>query len=187
MKKVFLLAIVIIFTACKPSVVISNTPNSNNNAVQEKNKPIIKEMLVGKIMKSELQLDPFVTWFNPGERDYTPKPATIAALKKISKEDLTITIFMGTWCSDSQTQVPRFYKILTEMEFDTNNLTLIAMTKDKTTPEKYEQALKITNVPTFIFYKKGTELQRIVESPVETLEEDMLKILSGMPYKHTYE
>jgi thiol-disulfide isomerase/thioredoxin len=186
MKRVFLLAIIIIFMACKPSVV-SNTPNDNDTAVQEKNKPIIKEMLVGKIMKSELQLEPFVTWFNSGERDYAPKPATIAALKKISKEDLTITVFMGTWCSDSQAQVPRFYKILNEIEFDTNNLTLIAMTKDKTTPEKYEQGLKITNVPTFIFYKKGAALQRIVESPVETLEEDMFKILSGMPYKPTYE
>jgi thioredoxin-related protein len=40
-------------------------------------------------------------------------------------------------------------------------------------------SLKITNVPTFIFTdKKGKEVGRITERPTETLEKDMLKVLT---------
>jgi len=50
-----------------------------------------------------------------------------------------------------------------------------------------EKDLNITNIPTFIFYKNGKEMHRIVESPMESLEKDMLKIITGQPYKHAYE
>jgi hypothetical protein len=60
------------------------------------------------------------------------------------------------------------------------------MTREKNTPQNYEEGLGITNVPTFIFYKDGKELNRIVEFPIEDLESDMLKILQGEPYKHAY-
>ena len=61
------------------------------------------------------------------------------------------------------------------------------MTRDKTTPQKYEENLNITNIPTFIFYKDGQELNRIVEFPIEDLETDMVKILNEEPYKHAYD
>jgi hypothetical protein len=49
-----------------------------------------------------------------------------------------------------------------------------------------EDGFDITNVPTFIFYRNGKEINRIVESPVISLEKDMLSILAGEVYKHTY-
>ena len=61
------------------------------------------------------------------------------------------------------------------------------MDRDKKTPTGSATKNSITNVPTFIFYKDGKEVHRIVESPVEFLEDDMLAILSGAAYKHTYE
>jgi thiol-disulfide isomerase/thioredoxin len=145
-----------------------------------------KEMLVGKITKSDLLQEPFAIWFKTGEESYKPKATAIDLLKKI-KQDYTISIFMGTWCGDSKEQVPHFYKIMTAIDFDLSKTTLIAVNREKTTPEKYEGGLNITNVPTFIFYKNGKEIKRIVETPVETVEEDMLKILTAQPYKHQYE
>jgi thiol-disulfide isomerase/thioredoxin len=94
---------------------------------------------------------------------------------------------MGTWCEDSQHQVPGFYQVLEQLKFDEKQVSLIIVDRTKTTPDHLEKDKNITNVPTFIFYKNGKELQRIVESPVESLEKDMLKIVSGQPYKHTYE
>ena len=94
---------------------------------------------------------------------------------------------MGTWCEDSQNQVPRFYKILQQLDFNLKKVQLITVDRSKKTPENLEAGLNITNVPTFIFYKNSTEIQRIVESPVETLENDMLKILSNQEYRHTYQ
>ena len=61
------------------------------------------------------------------------------------------------------------------------------MDRDKKTPTGSATENGITNVPTFIFYKDGKEVNRIVESPVEFLEDDILAILSGSDYKHTYE
>ena len=60
------------------------------------------------------------------------------------------------------------------------------MDRNKTTPDTYENGLNITNVPTFIFYEKGVEINRIVESPIKSLEEDMLEILTGSSYKPNY-
>jgi len=42
-------------------------------------------------------------------------------------------------------------------------------------------ALKIERVPTFIVYDGIKELGRIIETPAETLEEDLLMILSAKP------
>jgi hypothetical protein len=39
--------------------------------------------------------------------------------------------------------------------------------------------LKIEFVPTFIFFKNDVEIGRIVEAPTESLEIDMVKILTG--------
>ena len=144
------------------------------------------DMLVGKHDKKALLKTPYNLWFQPNYENYKPNTATLSELKKHT-EGVTITVFMGTWCEDSQHRIPEFYKVLDAIGFDTEKVTLIMVDKSKTTPEKFENGLNITNVPTFIFYKNGKELHRIVESFMESAEKDMLKILSRQPYKHTYE
>lgn len=179
MKKVILLlAITTSLTGCKAQtkpIMTSETTTVQTN-----------EMLVGKQSKEELLKLPYNLWYNPNYENYKPSTATLAELKK-HLNDVSITVFMGTWCEDSQQQVPGFYKILETLQFDNSKVTLITVDKSKTTPELFEKGLNITNVPTFIFYKNGKELHRIVEHPVETLEKDMLKIVTGQPYRHAYE
>ena len=41
------------------------------------------------------------------------------------------------------------------------------------------EGLDINFVPTFIFYKAGEEIGRIIEMPYETLEKDMLELVSA--------
>lgn len=102
-------------------------------------------------------------------------------------KEYTITIFMATWCEDSDEQVPEFYKILENADFPLSKVKQIAMDRDKTTPEQFEKGLNITNIPTFIFYKNGKEVNRIVESPRISLEQDIIDIISGKNYKNSYE
>ena len=45
---------------------------------------------------------------------------------------------------------------------------------------------QVSNVPTFIFSKKG-EINRIVEFPIISLEQDILDILQDKGYKHAYD
>lgn len=160
--------------------------SSSKKVVNTKPKEIMDGILVGKAQKSDLQQEPFNQWFSEGYNSYTLTEEMEDAIKEKLK-DYTITVFLGTWCEDSQNQVPKFYKILDEVNFSSKKTTLITMARDKTTPELLEKGLNITNVPTFIFYKDGKEVNRIVESPVISLEQDILDIVSGKTYKHIYE
>ena len=106
-------------------------------------------------------------------------------------DGVRIKIFMGTWCSDSQREIPRFFKLLDALKYPTDKVTLIAVDRQKTTPENFEKGLNIERVPTFVFYRDASdadtnELGRIVEYPMESLQDDMIKILSGVPYRHAY-
>ncbi len=142
-------------------------------------------MLLGKANRNGFQMDAFKDWFNTGYEDYKIDSETLEELKPLLK-DVTITVFMGTWCEDSQRETPHFYKILDEVNFDESKLTLITVSEEKTTPQGFEEGKNITNVPTILFYKNEKELGRIVEYPIESLEKDMLAILSGKEYKHAY-
>ena len=142
-------------------------------------------MVLGKANRKGLQMDAFKDWFGPGYENYKVDGETLEKIKPLLK-DVSITVFMGTWCEDSQRETPHFYKILDEAGYSESKLTLITVSDEKTTPQGFENGKNITNVPTFIFYKNEKELGRIVEYPIESLENDMLAIVSGKEYKHAY-
>ncbi len=47
--------------------------------------------------------------------EYEPQPDLVRALSFL-EQDATITCVLGTWCSDSRREVPRFWKLLDEMD-----------------------------------------------------------------------
>src|SRR5690606_22627291 len=83
-------------------------------------------MLIGKANRKAFQMDAFKDWFNTGYKDYTVSPEAIAELKPLLK-DVNITVFMGTWCEDSQRETPHFYKILDDASFDESKLIMITV------------------------------------------------------------
>ncbi len=189
MRKLIALSLVLGILGCKTKQVQESVgTNASNEEVNKSVATTTKSeeiMLIGQITKSELQKVPYSEWFNVGEKNYIPKNEDLTALKSYG-QDYKIKIFMGTWCGDSKEQIPRFYKILKQINFDLRKTTLIAVDRKKNTPDNLEKDLNITHVPTFIFYKKGKEIHRIVETPVVSLENDMLKIITGQPYMHIY-
>lgn len=142
--------------------------------------------IIGHTQKEHFQQDPFNGWFSFIYDDYAIDDTVLKQLKPVLRK-VKIKAFMGTWCGDSQEQTPVFYKILDALDYNYKNLEMIAVNRKKKTPDNLQEGLDILRVPTFIFYKKGEEIGRIVEYPQETIEADMLKILSGQPYKHSYE
>ncbi|WP_299443379.1 thioredoxin family protein [uncultured Aquimarina sp.] len=138
--------------------------------------------LTGKINFQKLNTTPYQTWFSKNYDAYTPNKEVTANIKT-NLQTYTIKAFLGTWCGDSKREVPKFYKVLNASNFPLNRLTTIAVEADR---EHYKQSvggehegLNIHKVPTFIFYKDGKEVNRIVESPKKTIEEDISDILSG--------
>ncbi len=154
------------------------TAQSFNREVNiEENSP----MLLGKISNHGLNQNPYNHWFSKNYSTYTPNQNSIDSLKT-KLQQYTIKLFMGTWCRDSKREVPRFYKILEKSDFPLDRLTTVAVDRSqeayKQSPGGEHEGLNIHRVPTFIFYKDGKEINRIVESPIGSLEEDMLAILS---------
>lgn len=92
--------------------------------------------------------------------------------------DLSVTVVLGTWCGDSKEQFPVFEKIMEQLHSDVFPIEIIGVDRDKLAGDLDISSLNIEFVPTFIFYENGEELGRIVEIPSETMEKDILNILS---------
>ncbi|MFZ2324114.1 MAG: thioredoxin family protein [Ignavibacteriaceae bacterium] len=92
-------------------------------------------------------------------------------------DSINIKIVFRSTCSDSREQLPRLFKILNELNYNVNSITLIGVNREKKGLSKEAEGFEIEFVPTIIFYKDGNEIGRIVETPIESLEKDLLKIL----------
>ncbi|WP_339662978.1 thioredoxin family protein [uncultured Polaribacter sp.] len=196
MKKILIVFLIAILAACNTTkkVVEAETVEPKKTEVK-KVKQIAREItakkdadgyLIGVANKESFTDDAFKEWFNSRYDEYNLDEATVAKLKDVLKE-YTIRGFMGTWCGDSRRETPRFFKLLDETGFDQNNFELITVDRTKTTPDNLQEGFNIIRVPTFIFYKEGKEVGRYVEYPRETLEKDILKIVTNQPYKHSYD
>jgi thiol-disulfide isomerase/thioredoxin len=87
-------------------------------------------------------------------------------------------VVLGTWCSDSKREVPRFLKIADLAAIPPGRVTFYGVDRTKQSADGVTEKYHIERVPTFIVLKDGKEVGRIVEAPANTLEEDMLVILA---------
>ncbi|MFT4674176.1 MAG: thiol-disulfide isomerase/thioredoxin [Saprospiraceae bacterium] len=145
-----------------------------------------EKMLLGSVRYIDFKNDSLFPWMSENYKSYTPD-ATISLALKEPLEGISIKAFMGTWCEDSQREVPHFYKILNTAGVLHDRIKMVAMSHDKDTPKDYEKDLNIAYVPTFIFYKKGKEIGRFVEyAQGVSLEDDILTIIKGESYTPAY-
>ncbi|MBT8259785.1 MAG: thioredoxin family protein [Bacteroidia bacterium] len=168
------LALVVLLTACKSEVKYNLSEPYEDTVI-----------LVGPANLEGFQQEPFSEWYNQNYSDYNVNDS-LASLVKSNLKSVKIKAFLGTWCEDSQREIPNFIKILKHIDFNSKDLDIVAVNREKKTPQGLENNLNIINVPTFIFYKNGEEINRIVEYPLESLEQDMLKILTNQNYEHAY-
>ncbi len=154
---------------------------------QSSSKPAV---LYGTVQQQDLEAPPFGDWFRPNFGAFKPADSIVKAIKQLSLKDITIEIFMGTWCGDSKREVPRFFKLLESISFPQQQAKLIALGGGdsllKQSPQHEEAGKGIFRVPTFIIYKSGKEINRINEYPAFSLEKDLYTILSGSAYEPNY-
>jgi hypothetical protein len=137
-------------------------------------------ILLGPITREALSRPNYRPWFDEEYNTYTADEKTLEGARAALAE-VDILAFIGTWCEDSRRELPRFFKILDFLAHDESKLRLIALDNHyeryKQSPGGEEKGWNIEYVPTFIIRKAGREIGRIVESPMESLEKDLVRIV----------
>jgi hypothetical protein len=188
MKSTYITVIVIsifVIAACTPKM--ANQPAQPVNIeTTDKNGNLI---LLGKCSRERLAQPPFDVWYTKNFAAYTVDSSTANQIKPLLKNKRFL-LFMGTWCGDSRREVPRMYKILDYCNVKPSQIQLITLnnsdTAYKQSPGHEEQGLNIRRVPTLLIFENQREVGRVVESPVTSLEKDLLAIVTGQPYEHRY-
>lgn len=139
----------------------------------EKNgEPVILGYCPASMMNDSVFFNTWTAEYNNYQIDYETLDSLEGKL-----DDVTIRIVFRSTCSDSREQLPRLFKILNELNYNVNSITLIGVDREKKGLSNEAEGLNIEFVPTIIFYKNGIEIGRIIETPVESLEKDIWGII----------
>lgn len=125
------------------------------------------EDVIGNISKHQL-LDNYPT-FSTNYDDYTLSDDEVDAVKQLP-DSVSIKVFFGTWCHDSERELPRLLKAYKKSDVE---IEMISLDMNKSEPEGRAVQNKIKYTPTFIVYNNNIEVGRIVEQPEVSLAEDI--------------
>jgi tetratricopeptide (TPR) repeat protein len=143
------------------------------------------QMLIGVCTKASMLREPYKNWYEPTYNTYQLDTLLLKKLKPNPETD-TFTIFMATWCGDSQNEVPKFLKMMRYLNVPQANYKIVMVDNQqeryKQSPTHEERGQNIFRVPTFIINRNGQEIGRIVEHPVDNFEKDFTKIMNGEAY-----
>lgn len=137
-----------------------------------------RTMLVGLIDQEELFREFPV--FKENYDACQPHDSTVQFIRLFSKK-ISVQIYLGTWCGDTQEHLPVFLKIFDLSRNSNIQLFLRGVDRTKIDPEKTAVAYNIKRVPTLIFLHKDKEFARFIESPELSVEEDLNQLLKKCP------
>jgi thiol-disulfide isomerase/thioredoxin len=81
-----------------------------------------------------------------------------------------VRVLFGTWCHDSQREIPKLLRMLEDINLKPEKISLIGLDYDKNEPLNRGEMLGVKRTPTIIFYKDEIEIGRIEETPKIMLE-----------------
>jgi thioredoxin 1 len=102
---------------------------------------------------------------------YQSSKAEIAAVKSLAGKSLVV--LFGTWCHDSEREVPKLLKLLDLSGVELTNLSLHGVNYNKQEPNNLHRQYDLLSSPTIILLQGENELGRIVEKPIVSLGEDL--------------
>jgi cyclophilin family peptidyl-prolyl cis-trans isomerase/HEAT repeat protein len=114
--------------------------------------------------------------------DYTPDGTVLEMMKPYIHPGDHVEVYMGTWCADSQREVPKFLRILDDLRAQYGvelPVRFVALDRSKQQPAALIAGKHVEKVATFIYYRGDEELGRIVEKTQSPLfEDDLLTIVA---------
>ena len=113
---------------------------------------------------------------------YKPDITVLEMIKSYVQGADRVEVYMGTWCSDSQREVPKFLRILDDLRANFGvelPVKYVAVDRAKQQPADLLAGKHVDKVATFIYYRGDEELGRIVEHTTSPLfEDDLLALLA---------
>lgn len=134
------------------------------------------EILVGAVTREGLIN--IGNWFQEGYASYNPDTTAIKYLISNREELPNIFLVLGTWCGDSKEHVPHFYKVMDLVAYPPQKIFVVAVDRDKKAGDFCIGDFNVTLVPTFILSKGESELGRIIETPLISIEQDIVNIIT---------
>ncbi len=108
---------------------------------------------------------------------FEPQNELLETVKNRLGPNLKIDVYLGLWCPDSRNNVPKFLKIMDRLEADVPVNYYTVRQKPNRDVKYYVEDMKVERVPTFVFFRDGKEIGRIVENPKKSLLDDFLELL----------
>lgn len=165
-------------------IIFSQLLGTSQSYVDSKN----NKHLWGDATLSTFSEAPYEEWYS---KNYEEHQTSLTSADAHLFKDISVKIFIGTWCGDTKHLFPRFIKSWEAMGLSEDRLEIIALHHEgenyKQGPDQETQGMEIHRVPTFIFHDNGAELGRIVERTVFDIDTDMELIAKGEPYQHRYQ
>ncbi len=158
MKMLFLAVLVVISVGCKSTEHPSLNPGLFSGLISAKQ--LIKEY----------------PQFRAAYEQYQPTLAEITAIKSISGKSLLV--LFGTWCHDSEREVPRLLKLIDLSGVELKNLSLYGVNYNKQEPSNLHRQYDLVFSPTIILLQGEVELGRVVEKPMNSLGEDLANFVT---------
>lgn len=132
--------------------------------------------IIGKTTPEEIREQHKV--FDIYTKRYSPNAESVKYLSQI-EDSVHIFVLFGTWCHDSKKQIPAFMKTIELADNSTISIEYIAVSRKKKEPKGMIERWDLKLTPTFIIYRKGIEYGRIVEEPIQSMEQDLVSILNS--------
>jgi hypothetical protein len=144
---------------------------------QEEDEEKVPPSLLGPVSREQLeQAEP--SWI-AAMIEAAPDSEAALALAEVPP-GAEVTVYLGTWCSDSRRELARLWRALDEaggvVPFE---IEYIAVDRADKRPPDLERDLDLRYVPTFIVRRGGEEVGRMVEESPGGIERDLLALLTG--------
>lgn len=134
-------------------------------------------MLLGLVTRDEVEaaMPDWVRAVVEAQPDTTVASGMMTAL-----EGAEVTVFFGTWCSDSGRELPRLWRALDEIGvLSPEEIRYVGVDRSKAVPTEWVDGKDLELIPTIVVSRAGKEVGRIVESSPHGIEVDLLALLRG--------
>ena len=150
----------------------TNTESSSNHQRASHEQKHGSHYVVGDLTQGELFEQ--YPYFAKGYESFALSQTQIAKVKSLPR-DVSLDIYFGAWCHDSQREVPRLLKA---MSVNSNvPVSLIALDIRKHEPQGRAATQGVKYTPTIIVKRNGKELGRIIERPKVDLISDIVALV----------